>query len=95
MIAANPRACVQFERNVELVTDPDDPCRWSFNYESVLGFGSIVEIIDERQKHHALNRIMRHYSGRDWSFGETALASTRVWRIDLDGLTGKRSMHKP
>ena len=94
MMTANPRACVQFERNVELVTNPDDACEWSFSYESVIGFGAVTEITGDREKHHALNRIMEQYSGRDWTFSETALASTRVWRVELDGLTGKRSQHK-
>ena len=91
MMAANPRVCVQFERGVELVTDPEDACAWTFHYESVIGFGSVVELIDEPDKSRGLNQIMKHYSGRDWVLDPARLASTRVWRVDLDELTGKRS----
>ena len=94
MMAANPRACVQFERNVELVTDDDDACAWTFSYESVIGFGSVTELVRDEDKIHGLNRIMQHYSGRNWSFPEQPMSSTRVWRVDLDILTGKRSEHK-
>ena len=94
MMTANPRACVQFERGVELVTSPDDACSWTFRYESVIGFGSVIELVDEPAKGRGLNQIMKHYSGRDWTFDDRALASTRVWRIDLDELTGKTSEHK-
>ena len=94
MMTANPRACVQFERNVELVTDDDDACAWTFSYESVIGFGSVTELVRDKDKIHGLNRIMQHYSGRNWSFPEQPMSSTRVWRVDLDILTGKRSEHK-
>jgi nitroimidazol reductase NimA-like FMN-containing flavoprotein (pyridoxamine 5'-phosphate oxidase superfamily) len=86
--------CVQFERGVELVADGDDACGWSFRYQSVIGFGSVVELADEPEKSCGLNQIMRHYSGRDWNFDRDRLASTRVWRVDLELLTAKRSAAK-
>jgi len=94
MMVVNPRACVQFERNVELVTDDDDACAWTFSYESVIGFGSVTELVRDEEKIHGLNQIMQHYSGHNWTFGEQPMGSTRVWRVDLDILTGKRSGHK-
>jgi len=94
MMTANPRVCVQFERNVELVTHDEDACAWTFHYESVIGFGSVTELVGERDKLLGLNRIMKHYSGRDWAIQGPSLPSTRVWRVDLDILTGKRSEHK-
>jgi nitroimidazol reductase NimA-like FMN-containing flavoprotein (pyridoxamine 5'-phosphate oxidase superfamily) len=94
MMAANPRVCVQFERNVKLVTDDEDACSWTFHFESVIGFGSVTELVAGRDKIIGLNRIMKHYSNRDWTFQGPSLDSTRVWRVDLDGLTGKRSESK-
>lgn len=94
MMTANPRACVQFERNVRLVTDDEDACAWTFSFESVIGFGTVVESTDADGRIRGLNQIMRHYSGRDWEFQGPPLDSTRVWRLDLDILTGKKSEHK-
>ncbi len=94
MMTANPRVCVQFERNVKLVTDEEDACSWTFNFESVIGFGTVTELVSEDEKIHGLNRIMRHYSGRDWSFEGPHMNATRVWRVDLEDLTGKRSENK-
>jgi hypothetical protein len=37
---------------------------------------------------------MLHYSGREWDIPETRTATTRVWRIDIDEVTGKRSEEK-
>ena len=93
MITTNPRSCVQFERNVELVTD-EDACGWTFSFESVIGFGAVVELINANDRIQGLNQIMRHYSVRDWEYQGPALDSTRVWRVDLHTLTGKRSEHK-
>ena len=94
MMAANPRVCVQFERNVKLVTDDEDACSWTFHFESVIGFWSVTELVAGRDKIIGLNGIMKHYSNRDWTFQGPSLDSTRVWRVDLDGLTGKRSESK-
>ncbi len=94
MMAANPRVCVQFERNVELVTNDEDACSWTFRYESVIGFGTVTELVGEKQKILGLNRILKHYSGRDWSYGGPPMDATRVWRVDLEILTGKRSEKK-
>ena len=94
MMTANPRICVQFDRNVKLVTDDEDACSWTFSFESVIGFGTVTELVGEEEKTLGLNRIMKHYSGRDWSYGETHMRATRVWRVDLDILTGKRSETK-
>jgi nitroimidazol reductase NimA-like FMN-containing flavoprotein (pyridoxamine 5'-phosphate oxidase superfamily) len=94
MMTANPRVCVQFERDVKLVTDDADACSWTFHFESVIGFGSVTELVGDHDKIHGLNRIMKHYSGRDWSYGGPSLNSVRVWRVDLEILTGKRSENK-
>lgn len=94
MITANPRACVEFEHKIELVTHDDDACAWTFSFESAIGFGTIVEMISTEDRIHGLNQIMRHYSGRDWEYAGPVLQSTRVWRLDLETLTGKKSEHK-
>jgi len=94
MMEANPRVCVQFERNVELVTDDDEACVWTFCYESVIGFGTVAELVDDREKSLGLNRVMMHYSDRNWSFDGPSMGATRVWRVDLEILTGKRSENK-
>lgn len=91
---ANNRVCFEFERNVKLQRYPDDPCKWTFTYESVIGYGTVTELTDASEKIQALNQIMRQYSGSDWSFPATTLQSTRLWRIAIAAITGKRSVEK-
>lgn len=94
MITASSRVCVQFERDVELVTGDEDACAWTFTFESVIGYGTVIELVEPEVKAHGLNQIMRHYSGRDWEYPGPAFDATRVWRVDLDEVTGKRSVRK-
>ena len=46
----NPRVCVEFERNVRLVTDKADPCKWTFAFESVIADGVVEELCSGEDK---------------------------------------------
>ena len=94
-IEQNNRICFELEANVVLHTDENDACTWTFTFESVIGYGAITELTTSEDKAHGLNRIMEHYSGREWEIGDAALATTRVWRIAIETVTGKHSAEKP
>lgn len=88
----NPRVCFAFETEHQLLEDPQVACRWTMLYASVIGYGTIRELETEDEKRFALNRIMLQYSGRDdWSFADRELPATRLWRIEIESLSGKRS----
>jgi nitroimidazol reductase NimA-like FMN-containing flavoprotein (pyridoxamine 5'-phosphate oxidase superfamily) len=91
---ANPQVCFEFERNVELRRDPQIACKWSFNFESVIGYGTISELAEPTQKEHALNEIMRQYSGKTWPFESASVAKVRAWKIAITSMTGKQSKLK-
>ena len=93
-IEANNRVCFEFETNVALVRDEDDACAWTFSFESVIGYGTVTELVAPEDKNHGLNQIMRRYSGREWDIPAHRTATTRVWRIDIESVTGKRSVEK-
>ena len=94
-IENNNRVCFELEANVALKTDDGDACKWTFEFESVIGYGTIIELDSTEEKSRGLNQIMLHYSGREWEIDEAATATTRVWRIDIESVTGKRSQEKP
>lgn len=93
-IAGNNRVCFEMERNVRLVKHPQKPCKWSFSFESVIGFGTVHELSAPEKKAKGLNFIMEHYSGREWEFTEADVRNTRVWEISIASVTGKRSEEK-
>ena len=91
---ANPQVCFEFERDVELRRDPQSACKWTFIFESVIGYGTISELVEPAQKEHALNEIMRQYSGKAWPFESASVARVRVWKIAITSMTGKLSKPK-
>ncbi len=89
---SNPNVCFEFEHQVQLIPDDNQACKWSFSFESVIGHGTIHELTAPIEKELGLNHIMRHYSNRDWQYNQKAVAKTRIWKIDIDKVTGKRSV---
>ena len=93
-IARNNRVCFEFEKDLHLRTDPDRACKWTFSFETVIGYGTVQELISPESKTHGLNVIMRHYSAESWDFDTAALQGARVWAISIVSLTGKKSEHR-
>jgi nitroimidazol reductase NimA-like FMN-containing flavoprotein (pyridoxamine 5'-phosphate oxidase superfamily) len=93
-LAANPRVCFELEHDVRVLPKEGDPCAWAFSFFSVIGFGTVEEILEPAAKVNGLNWVMRQYSGRSWEFRDQAVAPVRVWRIRIEQMTGKRSKDK-
>ena len=94
-IAANPRVCFEVEGEVELVRDHPRPCDWTFSYESVVGYGTVSELVADEDRQRGLDEIMRQYGGPTGSFQASAVARTKVWRLEVESVTGKRAAEKP
>jgi len=90
-MAANNQVCFEFEHDVRVIPDDNAACKWSMSFYSVIGFGIVQEITDSQTKVCALNQIMMHYSKREWDFDDHIVEKTRLWRISIDGITGKQS----
>jgi nitroimidazol reductase NimA-like FMN-containing flavoprotein (pyridoxamine 5'-phosphate oxidase superfamily) len=93
-IQANPRVCFEVERDVRLVPHPSEACKWTVSFESAIGYGTISEIVTPEEKARAFNLILAHYSDRDWDIPPGRIADTRVWRLRVESVTGKRSKQK-
>jgi nitroimidazol reductase NimA-like FMN-containing flavoprotein (pyridoxamine 5'-phosphate oxidase superfamily) len=50
IIEANPRVCIEFEHKVQVMKNDNQACKWSFSFQSVIGFGTISELRDPHQK---------------------------------------------
>ena len=88
---ANNRVCFEFERNVRFVHGGDDACEATFSFESVIGYGTIGELVDFDQKTYALSQITSRYAGPQTVFDPKEVAKVRVWKISIDSVDGKRS----
>ena len=92
-IAANKQVCFEFEHNVEVVAHDDKACNWSFNYQSVIGYGEVEELQGDTEKREGLQHIMKQYSKKSWDFNGIPLTSLSVWKITIDSMTGKQSLN--
>ena len=93
-LEANNRVCFEFERNVRLQRNPEVSCKWSFAFESVIGYGTVSELTDPAEKTRGIDQIMLHYSGKRWELTASLLTRTRVWKILIESVTGKRAEEK-
>jgi nitroimidazol reductase NimA-like FMN-containing flavoprotein (pyridoxamine 5'-phosphate oxidase superfamily) len=93
-MTANKRICFELEHEVALIPAEQSACEWSFSFYSIIGFGTVEEIIEAQVKADALNQIMKHYSQRKWHFNPGPLENTRLWRISIEQITGKHSKDK-
>jgi hypothetical protein len=91
ILSANPRVCLGFEEGIQLQPNPDQACEWSFVYKSVIATGIAKELTEPSARLIAIQQIMQHYSGRKWDLQEDDLSNTKLWRVEVDKITGKKS----
>jgi len=92
-IEANPRVCFEVEGQVEVKEGDERACSWGVRYESVIGFGTIVEVLSPTEKERAVLCLTEQQANRttDWKIDPKGISGTRVWRLDIESVTGKRS----
>ena len=90
-IEANNSVCFEFECGVRVFPDQDGPCKWTFSFQSVIGYGKIYELTGQKEKAKGLKQIVAQYSDSEWSIDERKLGNLRVWKIAIENLTGKQS----
>jgi uncharacterized protein len=93
-LLANDQVCFEVEHEVRVVRNDNKACGWTHSFYSVIGFGTVQELSDTSQKIYALNRVMEHYSGKEWDFEEEMVNKVRVWNVSVERVTGKQSKDK-
>jgi nitroimidazol reductase NimA-like FMN-containing flavoprotein (pyridoxamine 5'-phosphate oxidase superfamily) len=88
-LSANNRVCFEVEHEVKVLEDETRACNWAQSFYSAIGFGTVQEIVEPQQKVLALNQIMKHYSGKEWEFDDHTVKTTRLWRVNIESVTGK------
>lgn len=65
-------------------------CDFSFQYQSVMGTGTVSVLSDAAEKTYGMRKIMAHYTGKDsWEFHDQVLARTKVLKLSVDTLSCK------
>ncbi len=92
ILRKNPSVYFQMDCSNELVEGtPDNPCAYSWKFESVMGSGDVEFIVKEEEKSHALNRIVQHVGkvDRNFEFPSQMLTKTCLYRVRSTDFTGK------
>ena len=90
-IEKNNLVCFEFDVDVKTIEDKAIPCKWTSAYKSVIGYGKMIELTEFDDQENAINQIMLHYSGKEWKFDERMLKSVKLWKIEIDEISGKQS----
>jgi nitroimidazol reductase NimA-like FMN-containing flavoprotein (pyridoxamine 5'-phosphate oxidase superfamily) len=57
--------------------------------KSVLCKGAVTFIEDLTEKEEKLNILMQNYTDRPFKYSVPALRNVKVWRVNVDEMTGK------
>jgi len=91
IIERNQRVGFEFEQGVELKRAKGPGCNWDFRYRCVIGQGRIRELISPQEKNRALGILVAQYGGEVQQFPVHSVDATRVWAIEIEAISGKRS----
>lgn len=86
------RVCFEAEGNCEV--EPAAGTHCTTYYESVIGWGMPEPLRDAGEKLPVLAALNRKYGAEAGPFPEELVASTAVWRIRIEVLTGKAKRRK-
>ena len=90
IIKENPLACFEVDCSHKLITG-DEAWKYTMEYESVIGMGTISICTTKNEKIHGMNKIMEKYAkGQKFDFPEHVIESVVILRMDVSKLTGKR-----
>ncbi len=87
-LAAEPRAAFEMDGGHRLI-EAERACGYGYAFESVVGSGRAALVSDPEEKRRALALLMRHQTGREFSFGDAEAAAVAVIRLEVERLSGK------
>ena len=92
LMEKDPRASFEMDCSHELFMN-DEKMSCTMKYESVIGRGRL-EPVPEEEREAALQCLMAHYGRPDFAFDRASVAHTRVFRLAVESMTGKRRKRK-
>lgn len=88
VLAQNNSCCVQMECETKLI-EGAVACKYGYSFYSLIGFGKADIIDNPDEKISALQLLMKHQTGKDFSFTADMVAPVKVIRIVCDNYTAK------
>ncbi|MCM1119227.1 MAG: pyridoxamine 5'-phosphate oxidase family protein [bacterium] len=88
LIEMDNRASFEMDCAHKLVTELEQG-NCTMEYESIIGQG-YIEILSDSEKNEALCYLMQHYHQEYFPYDQSAVPRTRVMRMVVERVTGKR-----
>jgi nitroimidazol reductase NimA-like FMN-containing flavoprotein (pyridoxamine 5'-phosphate oxidase superfamily) len=73
------------------IIEAERACSWGARFTSVMGFGRIEFIEDLQAKQAALHILMAQYTDQTFSFEEAQVDATRIFKLIIESMNGKKS----
>lgn len=73
-----------------LLIEADQACGYGFAFDSLLGNGSALIVSDLKEKKIGLSLLMKHQTGKAFTFSDAEVSSVTIWKITVSEFTGKR-----
>lgn len=89
LIRTKGRAGFELDGGFEL-KEGELPCQYSARFQSVVGWGRVSMIEEEKEKRHALSLLMDHYTGQqNWEFPENVVKQTGIFKLEVEEICCK------
>ena len=92
ILQKNPFVCFEMENFIDLYRD-ELVCKWSTQYETVMGEGIVTFIDDAKEKETAFINIVRRSGFKgNINFNPALFTVAKVYRLDVRHITAKRNI---
>lgn len=93
MIRQNNIVCFEVDTDDEIIDGGEVACKWGTTYRSVIGYGNAFILEDFDQKKHALDVLMKHYTGKtNFTYTDKSIETVGIIKIQVTELSGKQTL---
>jgi uncharacterized protein len=86
----NPRVCIEFSTDYVLRAQSEEvACSYSMKYRSVLVYGEVEFIEDYDEKAEAMNRVMKHYTSREFQYNPPSVHEVCCYKVKVHKFDGR------
>ncbi len=90
LLKQNSNVGFEIEQEHEVIKD-ELSCNWTTKYRSIIGYGNIELISDNKQKVDGLNIIMEHHGEKENVYNDKAVDNVIVLKLHIKDFTAKQS----
>ncbi|MBN2681739.1 MAG: pyridoxamine 5'-phosphate oxidase family protein [Bacteroidales bacterium] len=91
ILRKNNNVCISFEKDSVLhFVNEGVACSYSMKFRSVIAEGKLHFVETNEEKIEALNIIMKHYTGKEFSYNLPAVEDVCVMKIEISSFSGRK-----